>query len=348
MSEVNHQPQPSAIPVGEPCRRWSILLTCLAVLLLGPLTVWAAAALYFDTRIDWLRVPMASAYLLLCLTMWLLLKGLRRKVIATAGVFLAVLAWWLCLKPSNDRNWQPDVRVLASAHIDGDTVTVRNIRNCNYRSETDFDVQYYEKVFSLSRLRAADLYMVYWGSPHMAHTMVSFAFEGGDYLCLSIETRKEMGEGYSALRGLFRQFELIYVVADERDLVRLRTNYRQGEDAYVFRLQGSPDRVRRFFLEYMKRLNSLHDRPEWYNAITDNCTSSIRTQRSAAERAPWDWRMLVNGHGDELLYERGLIVTNLPLAELKQRAHVNLRAKAADQQPEFSRLIRQDVPGMAP
>ena len=178
--------------------------------------------------------------------------------------------------------------------------------------------------------------------------MVSFGFAGGDYLCFSIETRKEKGEGYSAVRGLFRQFELIYVVADERDVVRLRTNYRQGEDVYLFRLH----RLHRPGARILPRLPAppepLAERPEWYNAVTDNCTTSIRTQRAASDRAPWDWRMLVNGHGDELLYERGMIATNLPLAELKQRAHINARAKAADKEADFSRLIRQGVPGIEP
>lgn len=187
--------------------------------------------------------------------------------------------------------------------------------------------------------------MVYWGSPYMAHTMISFGFEGDNYLCFSIEARKTKGQGYSAIKGLFRQFELIYIVGDERDLVRLRTNYRQGEDAYLYRLQGSPAQARAFFMDYANRVNSLRDRPQWYSAVTHNCTTSIRTQRATAERAPWDWRMLVNGYGNELLYERGKIPTNLPLAELKQRCHINALARAADNATDFSRRIRQGVPG---
>ena len=174
------------------------------------------------------------------------------------------------------------------------------------------------------------------------------AFENGDYVCFSIECRKEKGEGYSAVKGLFRQFELVYIVADERDVVRLRTHYRQGEEVYLFRLKGSREQVRVLFLDYLHRMNGLKQRPEWYNAVSDNCTTGIRTQRAAADRAPWDWRMLVNGHGDELLYEQGMIATNLPLAELKQRAHINARARTADQTADYSRLIRQGVPGIEP
>jgi hypothetical protein len=147
------------------------------------------------------------------------------------------------------------------------------------------------------------------------------------------------------VKGLFRQFELIYVVADERDLVRLRTNYRKGEEAYLFRLKASPAQVRKFFMNYIREMNRLREEPRWYNAILHNCSTSIRMQTAAADRAPWDWRMLVNGHGDKMLYERAVIATNLPLAELKERSHVNARARAADKSADFSRLIRQGVPG---
>ena len=189
-----------------------------------------------------------------------------------------------------------------------------------------------------------DLFLVTWGSPHIAHTMVSFGFLNGDYVCFSIETRKEKGEAYSAVKGLFRQFELTYIIADERDLVRLRTNYRQGEEACLYRVRMTPEQGRTLLLDYLERANALRARAEWYNAVTDNCTTGIRTQRAAADRQPWDWRMLINGHLDQLLYERGTIATNLPFAELKKRSLVNARAKAADQDPAFSQRIRQNLP----
>jgi hypothetical protein len=317
-------------------------------LMLLLLTAWATAAMYFDVRVSWLRLPLAIVYLLAAVGVWVFIRRRRLAIGLTVGGFAVVLSWWLTLQPSNDRDWQPDVAVLPYADIDGTKIVLHNIRNCDYRTETNFDVRYYDKTFDLDKIRTADLYMVYWGSPYMAHTMVSFGFEGGDYVCFSIETRKEKGEDYSAIKGLFRQFELIYVVGDERDLVRLRTNYRKGEEAYLFRLNGSTAQVRKFFLEYLHRMNRLRQQPEWYSALTDNCTTSIRMQRAAADRAPWDWRMLVNGYGDQLLYERGLIDTNLPLPELKQRSHVNARARTADQDRDFSRLIRQDLPGIEP
>jgi hypothetical protein len=312
--------------------------------LLGSLTFWAVAALCFDVRISWLRLPLAILYGLGVLAVWV---GVRRpwKALLTAGGFLLVLGWWLALQPANDRDWQPDVAVLPYADIAGNQVTIHNIRNCDYHTEMNYDVRHYDRTFNLDALRTVDLFLVTWGSPHIAHTMVSIGFTNGDEVCFSIETRKEKGEAYSAVKGLFRQFELAYIVADERDLVRLRTNYRQGEEACLYRLQVTPESGRTLFLDYLHRVNELHARAEWYNAITDNCTTAIRTQRAAADRAPWDWRMLVNGHLDELLYERGVIVTNLPFAELKQRSRINPQARAADQAADFSQQIRAGLPG---
>jgi len=313
-------------------------------LVLGLATLWSAVALYFDAGISWLRFPLAAAYGLGMLAVWVFVRR-PWKALVTGVSFMAVLAWWFSLQPSNNRDWLPDVAVLPYADIAGNQVTVHNIRNCDYRTETDFTVQHLDKTFDLDQLRTVDLYLVTWGSPDIAHTMVSFGFTNGGYVCFSIETRKQKGQDYSAVKGLFRQFELTYIIADERDLVRLRTNYRQGEEVRLYRLQVTPEQGRKLFLDYLRRANELHERAEWYNALTDNCTTSIRTQRAAADRAPWDWRMLINGHLDELLYERGTFATNLPFAELKKFSNINARAKAADQAEDFSQQIRKGLPG---
>lgn len=307
-------------------------------------TLWSASALFFDVRVAWLGLPLAVVYALGIVAVWIMVRR-PWKMIVTAAGFVMVLLWWFSLQPSNNRNWLPDVAVLPYADINGNRVTVHDIRNCDYRTETDYTVQHYDRTFELDALRTVDLYLVTWGSPDIAHTMVSFGFTNGDYVCFSIETRKEKGEDYSALKGFFRQFELTYIIADERDVVRLRTNYRQGEEVCLYRLQVTPEQGRKLFLDYLRRANELHDHPAWYNALTDNCTIAIRTQRDAADRAPWDWRMLLNGHLDELLYERGTIVTNLPFAELKKLSNINLRARAADQAADFSLQNRQGLPG---
>jgi hypothetical protein len=311
---------------------------------LGVATLWATAALYFDVRISWLRLPLATVYGLGMLAVWILIRRSWKRMVTVAG-FVVVVAWWFTLQPSNNRDWLPDVAVLPFAEINGNQITIHNIRNCDYRTETNFDVHYYDKTFDLDQLRTVDLSLITWGSPHIAHTIVSFGFTNGDYICFSIETRMEKGEAYSAVKGLFRQFELTYIIADERDVVRLRTNYRQDEEVCLYRLQVTPEQDRQLFLDYLHRVNELHERAEWYNALTDNCTTAIRTQRAAADRAPWDWRMLLNGHLDELLYERGTIVTNLPFAELKKLSNINARAKVADQAVDFSQQIRKGLPG---
>jgi hypothetical protein len=311
---------------------------------LGVTTFWATAALYFDVRIAWLRIPLAVIYGLGILAAWVWVRRPWKMVFTGIG-FAVVLTWWFSLQPSNNRDWLPDVAVLPFADISGSQITIHNIRNCDYHTETDFTVHTYDKRFNLDQLRTVDLYLVTWGSPDIAHTMVSFGFTNGDYICFSIETRKEKGEDYSAVKGLFRQFELTYIIAAERDLVRLRTNYRQGEEACLYRLQATPEQARKLFLDYLRRANELHEHAEWYNALTDNCTTAIRTQRDVADRAPWNWRMLLNGHLDELLYENGTIATNLPFAELKKLSNINARAQAADAAADFSQQIRKGLPG---
>jgi len=249
------------------------------------------------------------------------------------------------LKPTNDGNWQPDVAHTAWAEINGDIVTVHNVRNCDYLTEYDFTLHWQTREVHLSEIAGMDLAITYWGSPWMAHPIVSFRFADALPLCFSIETRKSAGQQYSAVRGLYRQYTLIYVVGDERDSIRVRSNYRTGEDVYLYRTLASSAEARERFLEYIQTINTLRDNPRWYNAVTTNCTTSIRTQRPRNERAPWDWRILLNGKGDELLYERHLIATGgLSFSELKQRSWINKLARAADQDPDFSRLIRANLP----
>jgi len=265
------------------------------------------------------------------------------------AAFVVVLVYWLLMPPSNNRDWQSDLATLAWADIAGDKVTVHNIRNCDYRTETDFTVQHYDQTFDLSKLKGVDFFLVYWGSPKIAHTMMSFDFEGQGNVCFSIETRKEKGEDYSTIKGFFRQYEIIYVVADERDLVRLRTNYREkgkGEDVYLYRLNASPEVCRKVFLSYLGEVNRLKERPQWYNALTGNCTTSIRQHTMPYNpNARLDWRLVVNGYIDEMLYERKFIDTSLPFSELKKRSYINPRAQAADKDPAFSQVIRVGLPG---
>ena len=319
--------------------------TLTGVILLGG-ALWAFGALWWDFPQPELGPVVAAVF---ALALVLVAIWVRPRWRAKLGVALAIgciLGWWLTLKPRQDRDWKPEVALTASATLEGEVVTIQNVRNFDYRTEQDFTPRYETRRLDLKHLRGMDIFITYWGSPYMAHPIVSFDFGGDGHVCFSIETRPERGETYSALGGLYRRFELAYVVADERDVIRLRTNYRKGEEVYLYRLNAP--RARESFLEYIRTINELHQTPRWYNAITDNCTTAIRQQRASIDRGPWDWRMLVNGFGDEMLYQRGSLDSSLPFAELKARSHINERARAADAAPDFSERIRAGLPGMAP
>ncbi len=308
------------------------------------LTSWAVAALYFDLLPGpYLRIVVASGYGIAMLASLVVFRGRGKGTLICVAGFVLVLTWWLTLKPSNDRAWQPDVAQTAWAEIDGDQVTIHNVRNCDYRTEGDYTPHWETRSFDLSQLRGMDIFLTYWGSPWIAHPIVSFQFGDNGYIAMSIETRKEVGEQYSAIRGFFRYYELIYTVSDERDVVRLRTNYRKGEETYLFHTRATPERARNTFLRYIKKINRIRNRPEWYNALTNNCTTNIAALAGESE---WDWRVLLNGRADQMLYERGDLATaNLPFAQFKQQAHINAAARAADDAPDFSRRIREGRAG---
>jgi hypothetical protein len=303
---------------------------------------WACAALFFDGPFSgWIAVVFA------CAAMGVLgwVRPFWKSASLFAVLFFAVLFWWLSIEPSNQREWLPDVARLPSAEIDGDHLTIRNIRNFTYRSEFDYDENWEERTYDLSRLEGVDIFLVYWGSPWIAHTIMSWVFEDGPPLAISIETRKEIGEEYSAVRGFFRQFEIYYVVSDELDVVRLRTDHR-GEDVYLYRLLTPPELAREVLLDYLEEINQLAEKPRWYNAFRYNCTTAIRHHvQNVAPKNPFDWRILVNGRIDELGYERGNIDTSMPFDELKQISEITERAKAIEKDSDFSAGIRDGLPG---
>ncbi len=342
-------PQPQPTPTAPAKRRrllgvfWWLLIWPICLLL----TLWEGMAINYSNLPHWLSPMAAAAVAVAALASLVFLKPRWRALAVFVLLFAFIVVGWEQIPPSNDRDWQKDVTILPWAEFSGDRVTIHNIRNCNYRSETDFDVRHYDRSFDLDKLRSVDLMLVHWGSPHIAHTMLSFGFEGDQYLCFSIETRKRVGQTYSTIEGFFKQYELTYVVADERDLVRLRTNYR-GEQVYIYRLKATPQLRREVLLGYLQAVNSLHDRPEWYNALTSNCTTNIRRHIQPFTHGAWDWRMLLNGHLHELIYERGAVDTTLPQPELQARCLVNDRAKTAGDDEDFSRRIRVGLPGIMP
>ena len=340
-------------PSQTPVRRLARLLAWTARLLIWMLLMagiaWAFGALWFDFPWHGLRHAAAVLFALAALAMLMMTRkrAWLGRVEAAAWVGL-VAVWWTSLKPSLDRDWQPEVARLPWAEIEGDKITLHNVRNFDHRRATDPEQAWQTRVLHLSQITGVDIFINYWGSPWMAHPIISFQVAGEKPVCFSIETRKEKGEAYSALGGLYRQFELYYVVADERDVVRLRAAIRPGETSYLYRTHMSPERARGRFMDYVDTINALHQQPRWYHAITSNCTTAIRGQRQAEDRLPWDWRLIVNGKGDELLYDRKLIADDgLPFVHLRARALINEAAAQADESPDFSSAIRQNRPGFS-
>lgn len=304
---------------------------------------WAVAALAIDAP-DGVAGPLAAAVALAGIAILVFIRPFRNEALALLAVFAGALAWWLSIEPRGDRRWLHDVARPPKATLAGELLTIENVRNFSYRGDGDFDERWETRTFDLSKLRGADLFLSYWGSPWVAHTIASFEFDGAPPLAISIETRKEEGESYSALLGFFRQYELYYVFADERDVIGIRTNHR-GEDTYLYRVAMPLPRVRALLIEYVADANLLADEPRWYNAATTNCTTVIRQRIEHVGAAnPWDWRILVNGRLDELMYERGTVDRSRPFVEIRAASAISSRARAAGEAEDFSERIREGLP----
>jgi hypothetical protein len=329
----------------------AVALLCL--LMLGAAAWGVLALLYWDHANPVLCRTLAGAYggVALALSAAAVVRRQRRwAVSAFIALFAVLLGCWSFIQPSNDRDWEPESARLAYADIDGNRITLHNIRNFDYRSESDFTPAYYDRTFDLDQLDSVDLFASYWMGPAIAHVFLSFGFADGREVAISIETRRERGEAYSSVKGFFRQYELYYAVGDERDIVRLRTNYRRNppEQVYLYRLRGSAAAGRGLFLEYLHEINALKDHAQWYNTLTTNCTSSIwLNARVNPEHIPYSWKILLSGYLPQYLYEQGKLDTSLPFAELERRAHINELAHAADKSADFSQQIRAALPRQA-
>jgi len=233
------------------------------------------------------------------------------------------------------------------ATIDGDRVHITGVRNFEYRSVNDFTVHYEDRYIQLSHLTGLDFFISYWSEGLVGHTFLSFIFDNAPPLSISIETRPEVGEGFNPVASLFKQFELIYVVGDELDLVRVRTNYRK-ETVYLYHLNSSPADVRRLLMVYLERINELAVRPEFYHLLSNSCTINIVRYANAAGRAGrFDIRHLLNGMIDSYLYHSGRVNTTLEFDELRRRSQINEAALTADGAPDFSERIRASLPTIA-
>jgi len=257
---------------------------------------------------------------------------------------LTYAALTILIRPTLNRDWSPDAVVLAMAEISDNTVTITNIRNIDYRTTKDYDVRYYDKTFDLNKLESV-WYMVEPFSGHgagAAHTLVSFGFEGGDYIAISVEIRKENGESFSPIKGILRQYELVYVIADEKDVIKLRSNYRK-DDVFLYPVKTNKENMRKLFISMLTRANKLATDPEFYNTLTNTCTTNIvsHVNEIVPGRIPLSYKVLMPAYSDELAREIGLIDKTLSIEELRAKYRINDKALKYADDPLFSERIRE-------
>ena len=311
------------------------------------LIAWASLAIYYS-NLPWAGLRLWLAVAFAAFAIWVFWWSRRRRMLVVlATLFVGVVAWWLTIPPSHDRPWRNEVALMPRAVIDGDRVRVTGVRNFDYRTRNDFTVRYEERELRLSHLTGIDFYVSYWMEGLVGHTFLSFTFDDAPPLSISIETRPEVGEGFDPLASMFKQFELIYVVGDERDLVGVRANHRR-ETVYLYRLNTSAADARRLLLVYLDRINELADRAEFYHLLSNSCTVNIVRYANAAGRVGrFDIGHLFNGLIDSYLYHSGRVDTTLPFDELRRRSLINEAARAADGAPDFSQRIRSSLPAPA-
>jgi hypothetical protein len=311
------------------------------------MTAWTGMAIYYSNLPSaYLRFGLACLFAFATAAAFLFLPQRRRTLVWFVICFAVIVAWWMMIPASNTRNWEREVARTPHARVEGDRVTIYDIRNFNYRTEKNFDAVYYDKTFDLTKLDSADLIAVYWTGDAIAHIMVSFGFQGKDFIAFSIETRKEQGEDYSTIKGFFKQYELIFIAGDERDLIRVRTDYRTPrEDVYVYRLKAKRQQLQEVFMSYVQQINYMKRRPQWYNTLTTNCTTSIiHLIKIAGGDARYNWKVLLSGYAPLYAYEKGKIDTTIPFEELKRRSYINLKAHEIGNDPQFSQKIREELP----
>ena len=271
---------------------------------------------------------------------------IRFFLVFVALAFACFATWWLLQKPSHNRPWADDVSKMLHAKVNGDKVVLGNVRNFEWRTETDYTPRWETREYDLSQLQTADLVLSYWMGPQIAHTLVSFGFADGQYLTFSLEIRKEKGEEFSAWKGFFRQYEAILVAADESDIIRTRSNAR-GEDVYIYRLVIPASQLKALFMGFVERASALEKEPQFYNTLTSNCTTVVYDiAKRIVPNLPLDYRLLASGYFAEYVYEQGGLVPGFAYADLKEKGYVVPRAKAVQPGDSFSEAIRRGVPGM--
>ena len=331
-------------PIIRRLARWiGFALLAIAILLVG---VWCSVAIWYRCPGgEAVRGLLAAATLAFAVVVACLATTRRWLALAVyAASFALFLAWWATIRPTNDRNWTPDVARTVTATIDGDRLVVKNVRNFTWRSDTDFDQRWEQRTYNLSNVTDVDLIMSYWSGEAIAHTIVSFGFDDAARLAFSIETRKESHEGYSSIAGFFKEYELAMVAADERDVVRVRSNVR-GEDVRIYRLRMTPANAQLLLREYVQEINDLAREPRFYNTLTANCTNLVFDMvRVIHPGLPLDIRVLLSGYLPNYAYDLGATDTNVSFERLRETAKVHDNAVQADTDPLFSARIREGIP----
>jgi Domain of unknown function (DUF4105) len=333
---------------GRGLRIAGVLLRVLvSALVIAPISAWSALALWF--RLPGPEATRAAAAVLFAILGLATIAALftRRSlvgIIVFAAAFGALVVWWSAIRPPLDGDWAPDVARQTTGSIEGDILTLSDVRDFDWRTDSDFTEKWSKRSYDLSKLKTLDLFLAYWGGPEMAHVIMSFGFEGGEFLAWSVEVRRERTSEFSPIADAFKSHTLIYLATTERDSVRLRTNVR-GEDVRLYRLNTPPEQARALLQEYVVESTALAEQPKFYNSITANCATVVfKLVKAAGSTLPFDWRLVVNGFLPGYLYDHRAVVTTMPLNELMERARVSEKARAADQSPDFSRLIRVGVP----
>lgn len=316
----------------------------IAVLLVS---LWGAAALWFKLPLpDPLRWAVSLGYLALGLMTLVRLFGPRRMVwlgfFAAAAV--ATVLWWISLVPPTEGDWAPELARQVTGEIEGDTLTLHDVRAFDWRSTTDFTEAWVDREYDLSTLSTTDLFMSYWAGPAMAHMIVSFGFTDGRYLAWSIEVRRSADGSFDPVADFFKANPVVIVASEERDVIGLRTNIR-GESVQMFRLRMPPERARQLLAEYVRVSNGLAASPVYFNSLFTNCSFTVlRMARAIGIEFPLDWRLIANGYVPDYLYDHGALNDALPLEELTALGSITPRASAAGLTGRYSETIREGVP----